>query len=881
MKFDAFVPRSWAFYILCIGLGLSSVARAADTTPPSTPVVTDAGVYTPSTASLTIQFQTSDAESPTLSCVLEVRQDSAAGPLVQTTASPCTSGAPNRVTLFLTLTQAKTYFVGARARNGVGLWSAIGFSDGIKVDASAPSAPGLPREGATFGIDVDYVGSASYSVKWDASTDVESGIAAYEYQERTGSAGSWVTLGTNNAGYLFFQTIRVDGKAHNTRSFYRVRAKNGAGTWGPWSGSDGILVDLTPPAPVLVTDDGATTSSASQLHVVWTPSSDVESGVVRYYIEVREGSTSGPLVAVVAPSPSVQPSTAVTISGLALTPGSTFYVGVEAVNGADVRGVPVYSDGIRVTPGVPSLPSVVRTSGRQLLLQRRQPDGTLAPATPYIMRAVNWSPAGPTTNTWAKDPNNVTVRRPEFGAWYLRDIPLLKAMNVNTVRLFLDPGVPGDPNVTIPGLAVLDELYRNGIMVIMTVDNGNNTVSRIQPVLNQYRNHPAILMWSLGSEWNINWFWKAGTGPGQFSTLESVAQAIESAAQMVKSFDTLHPVVSSYGNIDAKPNDIERYVTQTCPTIDVWSFNEYTGPGFSRLFDKWKFISGKPMFLGEFGIDAFNSTTQREDQSTHAQWTGQLWDEIARNLSATDPNKVALGGSVMAFNDEWWKTGNPYQQDTGGWNPIAFPDKAASEEWWGIVTIERVVRQLYHSLTTRFAPGYQPPAASRTITYKAESTSPYPYWARFLEGGALMYEGRGAILDGGRGFNIATIDLATGRLRDPIQRFDTWASHSTHTSTNADAMVAYLDSVPVGTLVLIAVADEAGLNDWSSCRILPDPWVNAVINRLEALGSRQIRQLCYSDNFSLISIKGQGAALSEVLGHGDVDAIATATVQLP
>ena len=151
--------------------------------------------------------------------------------------------------------------------------------------------------------------------------------------------------------------------------------------------------------------------------------------------------------------------------------------------------------------------------------------------------------------------------------------------------------------------------------------------------------------------------------------------------------------------------------------------------------------------------------------------------------------------------------------------------------------------------------------------------------ARFWENGALMYEGQGAGLDGGRGFNIAAIDQATGRLRDPIQRFDTWASRSTGTSTNA--MVAYLDSVPNGTLLLIAVADEAGLNDWSSCTLLTSPWTNAALGRLQQLGSTQIGNYCYGDQWAMIAVKGQGAALSESLGHAAADAPTQATVQLP
>lgn len=75
-----------------------------------------------------------------------------------------------------------------------------------------------------------------------------------------------------------------------------------------------------------------------------------------------------------------------------------------------------------------------------------------------------------------------------------------------------------------------------------------------------------------------------------------------------------------------------------------------------------------------------------------------------------------------------------------------------------------------------------------------------------------MYQGEGATAGdgGGRGFNVAAIDPATLRLRDPIQRFDTWASRNSGTAMIA--MIAYLDSLPNGTIVLIAVGDEAGMN---------------------------------------------------------------------
>src|SRR5262249_15627504 len=137
-----------------------------------------------------------------------------------------------------------------------------------------------------------------------------------------------------------------------------------------------------------------------------------------------------------------------------------------------MRSVPITVD------TVPSSPSVVSISGRQLLVQRRNPDGSLAAAAPYVIRGVNWSPASRTPP--GPLPGD---RRLEFGRWFTIDLPLIKAMNANTIRLFLGPGVVSDDELIVSGRAILDECYRNGLMVVVTVDDGNNSVARITPLI--------------------------------------------------------------------------------------------------------------------------------------------------------------------------------------------------------------------------------------------------------------------------------------------------------------------------------------------------------------------------------------------------------------
>lgn len=363
---------------------------------------------------------------------------------------------------------------------------------------------------------------------------------------------------------------------------------------------------------------------------------------------------------------------------------------------------PVFGQG----PG----PSIVHVVGHQLMVQKRNPDGSLSPSQPYTIRGVVWSPASKDTNTSPSDPNNATVRRPEFAKWAVTDVPLMAGMNANTVRLFIDPGF--DATLGPAGLQTLDALYARGIMVIMTVDDAINSTSRITSAVSYYKNHPAILMWMLGNEWNINRYY------GVASSVSDAAQRTETAAALIKSLDTNHPVSTSYGDIDIDSNglrlaDTQHYVNDVVPSVDIWGLNIYRGSSFGTLFAQWASISTKPMFLGEFGTDAFFSSCARSnspngalDERTQEEWDLALWNEIAANLSAADSSNVTLGSVVFELSDEWWKVGPPGAQQTSGFLLVnGHPDDFANEEYFGVADIDRNPRAVYYGLRRAFAAG--------------------------------------------------------------------------------------------------------------------------------------------------------------------------------
>lgn len=376
--------------------------------------------------------------------------------------------------------------------------------------------------------------------------------------------------------------------------------------------------------------------------------------------------------------------------------------------------IDVYLDNAGLTI-VPSQGSVVSVSGYQLLVRRRLPNGQLDSPMPYIIKGAAWSPASIGTL------GDELSRQAEYAKWYRTDIPMLAEMSANTVYVFLDFGTDSQ------AMQVLDALYRAGMMAIVTVDwNGTYNLSRLTTVVNAYKNHPAVLMWAIGNEWNINLYHQ------HFASLQDAAVATENAAQAIKALDTTHPVASIYGEISiaGQTPSTGQIVNSIAPSVDVWGVNIYRGPTFGTLFNEWKALATKPMFLSEFGTDSFHTTSYwpvqgYADQSMQASFVGPLWTEISNNLSANNTTKVALGGTVFEWVDEWWKVqtsdgGSVTVQDTGGfpttWNPSAHPDGFANEEFFGIVGIDRSKKVLFTTLSDAFKYQLYIPTSYQTVT---------------------------------------------------------------------------------------------------------------------------------------------------------------------
>jgi hypothetical protein len=132
----------------------------------------------------------------------------------------------------------------------------------------------------------------------------------------------------------------------------------------------------------------------------------------------------------------------------------------------------------------------------------------------------------------------------------------------------------------------------------------------------------------------------------------------------------------------------------------VWSINLYPSLNFAQRFTTWINLSNKPMMVGEYGADAFDTRTNRENQAAQADAIDQLTRQIVAQYSADDPSHAALGGTPFSLTDEWWKAeGDPSAHDTGGFRNAIYPDNFANEEWWGLCAIDRTPRAAFSKLS--------------------------------------------------------------------------------------------------------------------------------------------------------------------------------------
>ena len=170
-----------------------------------------------------------------------------------------------------------------------------------------------------------------------------------------------------------------------------------------------------------------------------------------------------------------------------------------------------------------------------------------------------------------------------------QDLALMQDMGINTIRVY-------EP---IAKKAVLDEIHDAGISVIVGMGYNQGGVYDLQSgtyldYVEQYKSHPAILLWELGNEYNFHPEWFGGTLDLWHKTLRDASSAIQAA-------DPNHPVSTAHGELPEE--DLIAELTD----IDIWGLNVYRWDvSYTAAMDFAK-LSDKPVLLrdrcGQLHVD--------------------------------------------------------------------------------------------------------------------------------------------------------------------------------------------------------------------------------------------------------------------------------------
>ncbi len=267
-----------------------------------------------------------------------------------------------------------------------------------------------------------------------------------------------------------------------------------------------------------------------------------------------------------------------------------------------------------------------------------------------------------------------------------KDLTLMQEAGVNAVRLY-------EP---VDDVAVLDAIHEAGIKAIISFGYNQKGVFDIKSgsfttYIEKYKDHPSILMWEFGNEYNYHPEWFE-------DDITNWYKALNNAVLMAKRLDPLHPTATAHGELP------EKKVLELCPDVDVWGMNVYRWDKPASIFREWKKMSDKPMYLSEAGADSY-MTKERKGYSQGVNERAQA--NATRNIldDVFDHKDVCSGVAVFAFVDEWWKAGDIHTQEPGGWAPdgSGVPyDGVPNEEYWGIVNIDRSKKEAFEVIKDFF-----------------------------------------------------------------------------------------------------------------------------------------------------------------------------------
>ncbi len=336
----------------------------------------------------------------------------------------------------------------------------------------------------------------------------------------------------------------------------------------------------------------------------------------------------------------------------------------------------IYVDNFEFTNANPSGISKPLSSGAVQIID----DRLVVHGAPFIITGVGYQPT-----PIGLDVSTDFLYQDE--AIYNRDLPILRNMGCNTIRTwkkvnnaaFLDAsyGSGEDPIYVIMGFPIspLADLSDAAVR--------DNIKNEFRLYVENYKDHPAVLLWALGNEENI--FYK-----GDIADWYSLANELAEIAYSIEG-SGYHPVAVVNGSLENIGDAGRNASDDNLNFVDIWGVNNYRGYSNRSFFRTYDTLSAKSLWISEYGADSWHTNNAAipadgyEDQEEQGKYYVNNWREI---ISASG----VLGGTLMEYSDEWWKAeGKSWdtQDHLGFRDRYDQPDNYSNEEFWGLFKVQK------------------------------------------------------------------------------------------------------------------------------------------------------------------------------------------------
>ncbi|HBE43032.1 MAG TPA: hypothetical protein DDW27_17875, partial [Bacteroidales bacterium] len=209
-------------------------------------------------------------------------------------------------------------------------------------------------------------------------------------------------------------------------------------------------------------------------------------------------------------------------------------------------------------------------------------------------------------------------------------------------------------------IELLDEVHNAGLTALVNLParaerdgmDYNDTAAvrkqteRIVSIVNQTKDHPAVLMWAIGNELDYI--------PPYEPFNPKVWDAVNQAAKAIHSIDPHHPVMTVIGtSMMYKVKDI----VNRCPDIDLLGINTY-GDLYTLSDTLEKYGWDKPYIITEWGPDGYWEVPKTPWRAPYEQTAREKYDCYSKKyIEGISKNRDKCLGSYVFY----WA---PFKQET-------------------------------------------------------------------------------------------------------------------------------------------------------------------------------------------------------------------------